>query len=183
MNSPLPILFKPKYSFQGQEENEQIIFVIRRHPFFIILKTLFLSLLALVPVAALIQFWHVLEAAQFVVPACAGLGLWLLLLWQAAFYALTMYTLDVWILTNTRIVQSQQNGFFHRTVSELRLSRVQDLSVTTRGIIQTFFHFGDLQVQTAGNEELFNFWQIPSPEKIKDEIMRLTAGRYDPIPH
>ena len=88
-----------------------------------------------------------------------------------------MYTLDVWIVTNHRIVDSTQNGFFNRTVSELHLARIQDISVQTKGVIQTFFKFGDLQVQTAGTEERFNFSQIPNPGQVKDEIMKLASAR------
>ena len=43
-------------------------------------------------------------------------------------------------------------------------------------MIQTFLHFGDLQVQTAGTEEKFKFLQIPNPERAKDEIMKLVSN-------
>ncbi len=86
-----------------------------------------------------------------------------------------MYALDVWIVTDRRIIDSTQHGFFNRTISELHLSRVQDISTQTKGIIPTFLKFGDLQVQTAGTEEKFKFFQIPNPGKVKDTIMKLTA--------
>jgi len=85
-----------------------------------------------------------------------------------------MYTLDVWIVTDRRIIDSTQHGFFNRVVSELHLSRIQDISVSTRGVIQTFLKFGDLQVQTAGTDEKFKFQQIPHPEKVKDVIRKIS---------
>ncbi|KKQ77632.1 MAG: hypothetical protein UT00_C0008G0004 [Parcubacteria group bacterium GW2011_GWA1_38_7] len=91
-----------------------------------------------------------------------------------------MYTLDVWIVTNRRIIDSAQHGFFNRTISELHLTRIQDISVETRGFVQTILHFGDLQVQTAGTEEKFKFHQIPHPEKVKDEIMKLVSTSLPP---
>ena len=84
-----------------------------------------------------------------------------------------MYLLDVWIVTNERIVDSTQQGFFHRTISELHIHRIQDISVSIKGIIRTFFHFGDLQIQTAGEEERFNFSEIASPDVVKDKIMQI----------
>lgn len=91
-----------------------------------------------------------------------------------------MYMLDVWIVTDRRIIDSTQHGFFNRTVSELHLTRVQDISVHTVGVIPTLLHFGDLQVQTAGTEEKFNFLQIPNPLAVKDAIMAVVT---DHLPH
>ena len=85
-----------------------------------------------------------------------------------------MYTLDVWIVTNHRIIDTTQHGFFNRTVSELHKSRIQDIYVNTEGTIQTLLNYGDLYIQTAGTEERFKFLQIPNPVKVKDEIMRMT---------
>lgn len=89
-----------------------------------------------------------------------------------------MYILDVWIVTNQRIIDSTQRGFFNRVVSELHVSRIQDVSVSTSGLIQTMFKFGDLQVQTAGTEEKFKFIQIPNPEDVKDEIAKLIEVKH-----
>lgn len=163
-------------SFEGEENGEKVVLLLRRHPFFVLTRMAFFLLLLLVPViagAALSSFIYVnnlLSAFLFVSSA------WYLLVWSGIFYALTMYTLDVWIVTNHRIIDSTQNGFFSRTVSELHLSRIQDISVQTKGVIQTFANFGDLQVQTAGAEEKFKFSQIPNPIKVKDEIMKLASA-------
>jgi uncharacterized membrane protein YdbT with pleckstrin-like domain len=82
-----------------------------------------------------------------------------------------MYILDVWIVTDHRIIDSTQHGFFNRSISELHISRIQDISVKTDGFIQTLLKFGDLEVQTAGTENKFHFRQIPDPEGVKNKIM------------
>lgn len=181
MNSALPILFKTKNSFPGQQEDEEVIFVIRRHPLYITIKIILITIFALVPVALWVHYAPLVNAHNLTPITLTGVALWAALLWQAAFYALTMYTLDVWIVSNKRIIQSSQIGFFNRTISELHLSRIQDISVSTHGILQTFLRFGDLEVQTAGSEEHFNFLQIPRPERVKDEIMRLSGTHRNPL--
>lgn len=168
----LSIFKESANSFDGEKDGEKVVLLLRRHPFVILTRLSFFLILAFAPAVA---------AGFF--PSNAGLGavnifffissLWYLILWLWAFYALTMYTLDVWIVTNQRIIDSTQHGFFNRTVSELHLNRIQDISVQTQGIIQTFLKFGNLQIQTAGTEERFKFFQIPNPEKVKDEIMKL----------
>jgi uncharacterized membrane protein YdbT with pleckstrin-like domain len=82
-----------------------------------------------------------------------------------------MYVLDVWIVTDKRIIDSTQHGFFSRSVSELHLSRVQDISVKVDGLFQSLLKFGDLVIQTAGTENKFDFRQIPNPNEVKNQIM------------
>mgnify|MGYP001589399367 FL=1 len=98
-------------------------------------------------------------------------SIWELIIWQLWFYALTMYLLDVWIVTNQRIIDSTQRGFFNRSVSELHNSRIQDISVKVSGLFQSLLKFGDLEVQTAGTENKFRFLQIPNPVEVKNVIM------------
>ncbi len=100
-----------------------------------------------------------------------GVSLYLLLWWNAVFYRLTMYLLDIWIVTDHRVIDSQQFGFFHRTVAELGLARIQDISTKLQGTMATFFNFGNLDIQTAGTEPKFRFEQIPNPAKVKDVIV------------
>lgn len=109
-----------------------------------------------------------LQASLFIV------SFWALILWQVIFYHLTMYTLDVWIVTDRRIIDSTQHGFFNRTISELHMTRIQDISVHVDGLIQSVFRFGDLRVQTAGTEENFKFIQVPRPEEVKNQIMQMS---------
>jgi uncharacterized membrane protein YdbT with pleckstrin-like domain len=174
---PLFSIFKEsRDSFDGEENGEEVILLIRRHPFFILAKMVLFVILILVPVAVGVSFLPFLLSHDILGLFFFASSVWYLLLWLGIFYALTMYTLDVWIVTDRRIIDSIQHGFFNRTVSELHLARIQDISVETKGMIQTFLKFGDLHVQTAGTEDKFYFSQIPDPGKVKDEIMRVASA-------
>lgn len=170
------IFTKSKDSFEGEEEGEKVILLIRRHPFFILARLGVFALMILVPIVLGVAFLPFLLSHNLLEAFFFASSVWYLLLWLAIFYALTMYTLDVWIVTDHRIIDSMQHGFFSRTVSELHLSRIQDITVQTKGVIQTVLKFGDLHVQTAGTEEKFFFSQIPHPGAVKDEIMRLASS-------
>jgi len=177
MKSLLSIFTKSTNSFDGEENGERVILLLRRHPFFIIIQLIFLAFLFLIPAIAGAVFLPFLSAHNILSLFLFVFSIWCLFIWSTAFYTLTMYTLDVWIVTDRRIIDSAQHGFFSRTISELHMSRIQDISVQTRGVIQTFLKFGDLHVQTAGTEERFNFSQVPHPEKVKDEIMKLASSQ------
>jgi uncharacterized membrane protein YdbT with pleckstrin-like domain len=181
IKSLLSIFRESNNSFDGEENGEKVILLIRRHPFFILTRLSIFVFLVLIPIAVGIVFYSFLYANNIMNLFFFVCSLWYLFIWSGAFYSLTMYTLDVWIVTDRRIIDSLQHGFFHRTISELHLSRIQDISVKTEGVVQTFLKFGDLSVQTAGTEEKFVFLQIPNPEKVKDEIMKLASA--SPSPH
>jgi len=101
------------------------------------------------------------------------LGLYSLLLWYFLFKTLTDYYLDAWIVTDHRILEIHQLDLFKRDTSELRLSKIQDVSVKVEGILPTFFNYGTVIIQTAGVIPEFTFEQVPNPQQVKDRILQL----------
>jgi len=99
-------------------------------------------------------------------------SLWSLLAWSKLFGVWTDYYLDLWVVTDRRIISVDQLGFFRRTLSVFRLDRIQDVTVDVHGVIPTLLNFGDLHVQTAGMERKFIIRGIPNPQRVKDLIMR-----------
>ena len=168
----LSILTTSLYTFEGKKPYENVIALLYRHWFVLFVKFIIYLFLAALPfmLSVLIGPWLVrwgLQDAFWFLTA-----IYFLLWWYSLFYTLTMYLLDIWIVTDHRVIDSEQHGFFSRTVSELSLSKIQDISVAVRGAIPTFLDFGTLEVQTAAAARKFIFKQIPHPNQIKDEIMR-----------
>jgi len=166
-------------SFEGQEADENVILLLRRHPFFIILRLAVFGLIALVPIIVGLLFLSQIRSYGFFDLFLALSCVWYLFVWLGIFYSLTLYTLNVVIITNKRIVENEQYGLFNRKISELSHARVQDVTVKISGIIETFLHFGDITVQTAAAERQFIFHQIPQAAAVKDEIMRITEEHHD----
>lgn len=182
MKSILSIFIESTNSFDGQENGEKVILLLRRHPFVIIISLIFFLFLILIPIVVGILFFSFLYSNSFLTLFFFLSSIWYLILWSTIFFSLTMYTLDVWIVTDRRIIDSTQHGFFNRIISELHISRIQDMTVSTQGVIQTFLKFGDLQIQSAGSEEKFKFIQIPNPGKVKDEIAKLVSSNGSILP-
>lgn len=175
MRSIFRIFKESTNSFDGQEFGEMVLKLVRRHPFYIAMKFVFSVIVILVPLVLGTVYAPTLYADGLLQLAIFLFSIWILLVWIVFFYQFTMYTLDVWIVTDRRIIDSTQHGFFNRTTSELHMTRVQDTSVRVDGFMQSLFHFGDVQVETAGKEELFKFIQIPDPEGVKDLIMKTAS--------
>jgi energy-coupling factor transporter transmembrane protein EcfT len=98
-------------------------------------------------------------------------SLWLLLLWTGLFIQWTNYYLDVWYITEKRIIDVNQKRIFHREVSNLRFDKIQDISIEVKGIVATFLNFGDLKVQTAA-EDSSDFFMVSAarPEEVRKVI-------------
>lgn len=87
------------------------------------------------------------------------------------------YFLDVWIVTNERILNIEQNQIFSRVVAEHELSKIQDVACEVHGMLPTFFNYGDVHIQTAAETQRFVFRQVPRPLDVKREITGLCEKR------
>jgi uncharacterized membrane protein YdbT with pleckstrin-like domain len=95
-----------------------------------------------------------------------------LTVWLVFFTSFIDYYLDFWIVTNDRIINVEQH-LFARTISELDLYKIQDITGESRGFLQTMFNYGHVFVQTAGEVGRFNFEEVPGPREVARKIMEL----------
>jgi len=156
--------------------NEKLLLVKRRAWFVFASRASGAFLAALLPIFLLLILKETLPFAitqpPFVALVVFGYAVWLVLIWLIFFAMFINYYFDVFIVTSERIIHMMQHGFFHREVAELRLSRMQDVTVTVRGIFATLFRFGAIRVETAGDIQEFTFDQVAYPTKLKDVIMQ-----------
>ncbi len=156
------------------DAQEKIVVEARRHWYVFAAEVSSLALLALLPFAAFIvlassgAFEAVEGLLSLFVFVSAG---WLLALWTLFFIFWTNYYLDVWIVTDRRIIDVEQHGLFSREISEFRLENIEDLTVEVKGLLPTFLRFGDVYVQTAGENREFAIHHVPNPHKLKDIIV------------
>lgn len=170
----LSIFRESSKSFEEQEKGEEVVMLLRRHSFVALLPVSTLGVFALVPVFIILVFY------SYVVESYLTLFLFLanvyyMIIWLIAFYYLMMFTLNTVIVTDRRIIERNQHGFFSQEVSELHIYRIQDITVKTVGILPTMLHYGDIEVQTAASETKFIFRQIPKPEEVRNAIMRVVS--------
>lgn len=104
------------------------------------------------------------------------------LFWIALFIILTDFYLDVWIITDKRMITVEQNGLFSRSISEFELSKIQDITVKVHGIIPTMLDYGDVEVSTASEHVDFIFHQVGHPNEVKDVLSRAALAYQVPAP-
>ncbi len=165
------------------EEGEQIIKVIRRHYLVLVPEIFTLVLLAIAPLAiyAVLVSGFIplnIDIKDFVRSffeewKAFAYSVWLLLLWIFFFVSWTDYYLDLWVITDRRIIDVEQKGFFHREVTTFMYGHIQDITVETRGFVETMFKFGTLHVQTAGHNREILIRDAHDPEEARSLILRL----------
>ncbi len=171
----LAIFTESHAHFQGQEEGEHVLLIARKHVFVLIAPFFVIFLAALAPIGVQIFFAEKISAYTSIY--LFVISLWYGALWLVSFYILMIYSLKTIIVTNKRLIESDQLGFFNRTVSEFHLYRVQDISVKTSGFFETLLSFGTLFVQTAAEQQDFIFHQVANPEHVKNTIMQAVSSQ------
>lgn len=161
------------YSFEGKKGDENVELFLHRHWFQITNRITFIALGAFIPLIPFVIFGQSIVENGLLPFFMLCWASFLMVIWYLIFYTLTMYTLDYWIVTDERIIDNKQNGFFDRTISELDLSSIQDIKVTLTGLIPTFLNFGYVEVQTAARDKHFIFEDVPAPQDVKDIVMDL----------
>ena len=166
-----------KCSFPGQHKNEEIKLILRKHLIVLLPHFVYISLMFLLPVV----FYIIIVPTAF--PAFLNAPydkLFILLtliyygfIWIITFTVWVDYYLDVWIITNERLLDIEQIGFFNRVVSELDFKRIQDITSRVHGILPTMFGFGNIHIQTAAEESKFDLRTIPHPVTVRREITKL----------
>jgi len=155
--------------------NENVLAVYRRHWLILFVDIAIMVFVGLVVLAMALLLRKFIPS--FYLNPLRPFTFWLIFMIYHAiliafFVRFADYWLDAWILTNERIVDIEQKGLFRREVSEFKLDKIQDVSTDVKGIVQTLFHYGDVQIQTAGFEKRFVFKTVREPQNIKNQILR-----------
>lgn len=167
-------------SFIHQKPYEHIEYEVRRHPITLLPVSFFFIILLAMPVGVyvLIGRWFPdLLASATIMPLLILLGITYLLSVGLFYYTyFVSFYLDLLVLTNDRLLHIEQAGLFSRTISEVDLYKIQDVTSEVKGIFPTAFGYGDLLVQTAGKLEEFKIHDIPHPEAFRQQILDLADG-------
>jgi uncharacterized membrane protein YdbT with pleckstrin-like domain len=161
-----------------QKSYERIEYILRRHPITFIPEIALFIILGLIPLA----LWAILPSIAPVVLTNSTL-LPIIILTSSVYYLGILaifftqfidFYLDLWIITNDRIIDVEQFGIFARNISELDLFRIQDVTTDVHGLFSTFFKYGNVTVKTASDNQSIIFKNIRGPHHIQRDLIRLS---------
>lgn len=131
----------PAKAFNGQRDDEELLFVFRRH--IIAMRKGFYLFLIPFAISAIPPLIWSTNLELFLLP----LGGFVFGLVCFLYYFL-MWRYTYFIVTNQRIRQVTQHGFFGTDVVELSLAKIQNISYNIPGFSGEIFGFGTIVIQT-----------------------------------
>ena len=165
--------FKPV--FDTQHEDEEVLMVVRRHPV-VMRKGLIAVLLGL-----LLGMLPSLAQTYDLFPSLLGEEINLAYLWFAPlggliggiylFYEWVGWYYSVFIVTDQRLIQINQKGFFNRAVVDIGLDKIQNINFQVSGVQETLLRFGTILVQTFAGDLIMD--HIHHPAKVQEHIVKI----------
>jgi len=81
--------------------------------------------------------------------------------------------LDMYVITNKRIIGIDQVSFLNRTISECSLADVQEVNSKTKWVLANIFDYGSVTIQTAWNASNFHMAIVPKPMQSARQILNI----------
>lgn len=155
---------------EALESGEKIVMLLRRHiatnlwwillAFFLIFVPLFLPLL---PVISLLPANYLFVLILF----------WYALVIAFAFEQFVMWFFSVNIVTDDRVIDVDFYGLLFKHVSVADLDKIEDVNYFQKGVLGSFFNFGDVLIQTAAEITEFVFEEAPNPDRVTKILSEL----------
>lgn len=160
------------------DNDEKILLYIRKHWILFVVRIFPIIIFAVLPIIfpTIITFFLPMELERFKDAGWALYFMWLIVLWVWGFLLWTEYYLDVWVLTDRKIISADQKTLFNRHMSTLELEKIQDITIEVNGFIETMFGYGTIRVQTAGEIRKFALDDAYHPEEAKEIILNTQAN-------
>lgn len=146
------------------DADEQLVSFFRPHSIYCIVWCFFLALLL---IALSLFMFKIFE-----------IGIWGIIFFILLFCLLTFLFFSkvlAWygtisILTSRRLLSIKRSNLIKKQVTEVRLQNVSELSYTSKGFIQTVFHFGNIHLTVYLTNSTHTIHNIPLPQKVMDMI-------------
>ena len=165
-------------NFPNQKPNEHVLMFLRRHWISvvkIVIINLSMAAMPLVFYVGVAGYSDFLETEAYFALFVLLVSAFYLFIILFAFANFVDYYLDVWIVTNQRVINIEQKGLFSREVSEKELGMMQDITSDVEGFWATVLNYGNVHIQTAAETERFVFKQVPYADEVARRISNLVS--------
>ena len=133
--------------FPGQHEGEEVEMVFHQHPL-VMRKALIVGLLVIMLAVVPLDFPQIYSVEWL--PGILLKIMWIVVLgvFAAWFYRWIGWYYTIYIVTNRRIMEIKQKGFFDRKVEEWQLDNISSVNYHVGGFQAVLFGYGDITART-----------------------------------
>jgi len=83
------------------------------------------------------------------------------------------HELDMYVITNSRIIWIEQIGFLNREVSQCSLADVQEVNSKTKWFLANMLNYWSLTIQTAWNSSNFHMNYVPDSLQTARKVLNI----------
>ncbi len=168
------------YWFEGQDEDERILLLLRAHPITNlpwIISAIFIFFIPhlVTAVAPLLGYDLTIFPETFLL---AFLMIDYLLILAVVFEGFLHWYFNATIVSNKQIVDINFESLLYKNVDLAPLDKIEETDSKVGGLLGTFLNFGDVSVQTAGARVAIVMYKIPNPAKVADMLLDLARRRH-----
>lgn len=144
------------------KDNETIIMILRRHWIILVFKAFYICILIISSIV-IMAFQDAITSLIDVRLFWATLCLYWISFILFIFLSWVNHELDLFVVTNERVIGVDQTGALSRNVTECSLDRVQEVRSTVSGIFPTIFWYGEVHLTTASETSNMTIEYAPHP--------------------
>lgn len=145
------------------DDDEKILYVAHKHPIVLKVSTAKVSAFGiLIPIGLYFLFPKMFFV--FMIWVMIGVFGWI--------YHFLDWYFDVWLLTNAGVVEIKRNGLLDFTSKRIEYHMIEGISYTIRGVLQTIFNYGNIQIDKMGSQISIILEDGASPKKLERLIMK-----------
>lgn len=161
---------KPHKYFDDQFDDEEVLFVFRKHPIVMRKGLIFgMSAWLIGPVYSLILTYTRPEtppSMNFFFLSLIGSVVIGSIIFAPSYMS---WYFSVFVITNQRLIQITQKGLFHRSVVDMGLNQIQMVNYEIAGLQETLLGFGTIMMQTFVGDLVIH--DVHHPAKIQKKII------------
>jgi hypothetical protein len=166
---------KAKY-FDDQFDDEEVLYVFRKHP--VVMRTgLIVGSLGLLvgPVYTLVLTYTQVDNPPSMVFFYLSFVVSLIISTLLFFPSWMSWYFSVFIVTDQRFIQITQKGFFHRSVVDMGLGQIQMVNYEVKGLQETLLGYGTIMMQTFVGDLLIHY--IHHPAKTQKRLLEILRSQ------
>lgn len=164
--------------YDGEDNDEKILFVIRRSHLTNFGWITIAVVMALIPFGANPFIMSLRYNGQPLVSGTFQFLInisWYLMIFGFVLFNYFNWFFNVYIISNKKVLDFDFYGLTYKSISETTLGNVEDVTAKINGPINMIFNIGDVFIQTAGETNEFDFESVDDPGKVRDVLADMVA--------